>query len=37
MKCDKFDNIEVPEEVDSFIKMGLKKQKKLRKKEKYRK
>ena len=33
MKFDEFNNIEVPEEVDVFKKMGLKKRKKLSKKE----
>ena len=34
MKFDKFDNIEVPEEVDSFIKNGIKKAEKIKKKRK---
>ena len=33
MKFDEFNNIEVPEEVDVFIKNGVKKRKKLSKKE----
>ena len=37
MKFDKFDNIEVPEEVDSFIKNGIKKAEKIKKKRKVQK